>query len=90
MYKIAGFLFIALSAIIYTAERVSEKISSALHTVAAAACFKSQTAVSNGRFYEIELPNFSKCFENPVIWVCFIIGLLLIIFGPKTIKKEAE
>ena len=83
MSKIASMLFIALAAIIFTAERVSEKIVCVAQKAAAT------VAGHPYEFYPAS-PNFSKCYKNPALWVCLIIAFALFFFGPKEIRKDND
>lgn len=70
-YKILGSLFIALSAILYTIERITANISSALIVAAHA---------SNGGNVQFD-PEYPDLFDNFFVWFLFLVGFVILAYG---------
>ena len=73
-YKILGAIFMITSGLIYTVERIIEKLSVALVTAGFA---------SSGTNYTDFLRNtrYNGFFENFFVWFFFFLGFLLLAYG---------
>jgi hypothetical protein len=67
--QILGLSFIALAALICTAERICAHIAWAAH--------KSAVAI-NGSGRWSNTPDYSTSYSNPALWICLAIGTILI------------
>ncbi|WP_066400298.1 hypothetical protein [Neobacillus mesonae] len=70
-YWIMGTIFISLSGLFFTAERIAERLAVGITD----AGFASYSGSSVGNQY---YPGF---FDNFFVWFFFLIGLLLLVFG---------
>jgi hypothetical protein len=77
IYKILGTIFLIISAVIYTSERVIEKISVSLVN----AGFASHGSSVNNE------PNYPGFFGNFFVWFFFFLGFLLLAYGFPNNKK---
>ncbi|BBI33855.1 hypothetical protein [Cohnella abietis] len=78
IYKILGTIFMITSGLIYTTERIIEKLSGAIH----AAGFASHGASVPRTF------NYDGFFDNFFFWFFFLIGFLILSYGfTKTTSK---
>lgn len=68
LYITLGTIFLALSGLLYTAERVASRISSAIID----AGFASTGSSTSGYV------NYPGLFENFFVWLFFLLGLLLL------------
>lgn len=82
-YKILGTIFMITSGIIYTAERIVEKISVALVT----AGFASQ-GTNNTDF--LRNTHYDGFFANFFVWFFFFLGFLLLAYGFPNEKKQPK
>jgi hypothetical protein len=79
-YKVLGAIFMITSGLIYTAERIIEKLSVALVT----AGFASH-GTSNYDF--LRNTHYNSFFDNFFVWFFFFLGFLLLAYGfPKDNK----
>lgn len=76
-YKVLGSVFMILSGIIYTSERIIENISTSLIIAGFA---------SHGTGANIE-PNYPGFFENFFVWFFFFLGFILLAYGFPNSKK---
>jgi hypothetical protein len=77
-YRILGSAFMIVSAIIYTAERITAKISAAI--------IEANYASPNRIAIEPDYPGF---FGNFFVWFFFFIGFVLLVYGfPKRDTSE--
>ncbi|WP_144512133.1 hypothetical protein [Bacillus sp. FJAT-22090] len=76
IYRIIGAIFISLSGIFYTAERIAERLSVAVTDAGLASAGTSTSGMMN-------YPGF---FDNFFVWFFFLIGLILIVIG--VLKRE--
>jgi hypothetical protein len=78
IYKILGTIFMITSGLIYTTERIFERLSSAIH----AAGFASH-GIAVERTY-----HYHGFFDNFFVWFFFFLGILILAYGfTKTTSK---
>ncbi|MCJ8010154.1 hypothetical protein MUG84_00165 [Paenibacillus sp. KQZ6P-2] len=70
-YKILGAIFMIISGLIYTAERIIENLSAAL----VAAGYASHGTGTD------RAPNYAGFFDNFFVWFFFLLGFLLLAYG---------
>lgn len=70
-YKVLGAVFMVFSGLIYTFERIAERISSSIIEAGYAA---------NGHLNEIE-PDYPGFFNNFFVWFFLFIGFILLAYG---------
>ncbi|MFD0675180.1 hypothetical protein [Cohnella sp. GCM10027633] len=70
-YKILGTIFLITSGLIYTTERIIEKLSAAIHAAGYA---------SNGAGVERTV-HYHGFFENFFVWFFFLVGFILLAYG---------
>ncbi len=71
LYKIIGAIFISLSGLFFTAERIAERVSVAIVDAGSA-------SHDGSTFGGIYYPNF---FDNFFVWFFLLIGLFLFYYG---------
>ncbi|MBP1153729.1 MULTISPECIES: hypothetical protein [unclassified Paenibacillus] len=71
VYKVSGMIFMITSGILYTAERIVEKLSAAM--VAA--------GYASGGIGTDRTVNYSHFFENFFVWFFLFIGFILLAYG---------
>jgi len=76
-YKILGTIFMVISGLIYTAERIIEKLSDALEVAGHAS---HGTAIAR-------TPHYPGFFDNFFVWFFLFIGFLLLAYGFPNYKK---
>ncbi|WP_068612747.1 hypothetical protein [Paenibacillus tuaregi] len=70
-YKILGSIFMAVSAILYTIERITASISWSLIAAAHA---------SHGSIFNVPL-KYPGLFDNFFVWFLFLIGFVILAYG---------